>query len=453
MTTVLKLLNQCPDHIKIFTLFQNKIFYSKNEVLLSYDIYTNHVKQCQIFGSFIDDIYRIDDKLFILQGNLYEMYDITKSQKKGHIFFNNPPTKSKIYQNNLYILTDDRIYTLSTDKVEFKPLNSDLINKNHSQRNHVLKNSSNETYGSSNFKDFAITENFFILSNDGQVFMDGVCLNLGTIGEIRAIEVYPDNLLHVLTKAAVFVYKMHLNIPVLQYQFNSRVKYLYNNFAILSDQIIELQAGLPIKIINDMVELRECAVNENFLYLFSNIDQNPTIFDLKGRTICSGLNLNLLNDSTPPHLQKSTIEIRMSQLFSSIDYYMQSKRLNELSVADFRVKIIDTLKSIYIELSSLKESFKDKIAVLEKRHTEYEQKVRNIETRRQHIMDRVRLCQNKLKSAIQMKKCAIMDLIHENSVLSDGKLDEIEHLKILKRHIAEAQMQNIALTKICRDYL
>lgn len=461
MTSVIKITNQCAEPLKIFTLYHNHLFFPRNEILYLYDIYTNNIEEKHVSQSIIDDIYRIEDDLFIFQGNFCEIYNCTKKYETRKVYFNELPKVIKKYNNTLYVMTHNRLYILTKDNQEFKYLKTSLINENKKSSSSFQNKKELVTNW---FVDFTIADGLFLLSSNNVVLINNIKLDLNSktneIGQISQIEAIKSNILILLTPMTVFVYKLYSNVPTLIYQYNSQIKYLFRNFAVSNEQIVELSENIPIRIVDEPAEMRECAINAEFIYLFSNNEN--LAHEIEESSVLSSQEYEKRLSFIPgtstevtfkkyPHLQKSAFDIRISQLFSTINFYMTKSRLTTLNIADFRSKIIDTLKSIFIELSSTNDSLKEKISVLERTAEQYEQKVNNFENKRKYLVERVEKCKENMRLVLLSKKQQILEILSSKSHLSNN--NEMNDNETLKKYLIETKLQNKSIRKMCRDFL
>lgn len=408
-----RIINSCNEPISSFVFHKNLLFYSKGSILKTLNAMTNHKETIEEFDQVIDEIFHLNDILFLFSGNTCKIYNYKlKKTIKTHSF-SDVPDKIQKYDEKIYVLSSGALFVLTKSSFEEIVIKRNVVDFSVAAGNifTLLKQNNGDEYRSVVLLNNLPVKYLEKKPNQKDAYED--------IEQIEAFSIENKNLIFFITRTAqkTCLYKLSNTFLVLQYEFGP-VERIFRNFGICVNKVIHF-TKIPTTVINESVCLGEnCAISRRYIYLLTEKKFDTQSFE-------------------HPQLRKiDSVAARINNLFS-ISFN------SSMTIPEFRQEI-DRLKAIFLELKSLNDTFPDKVHLLKNMLKDLKLKQQPFRQKREALQKRCKVLTEKIEKIVLNKKKELIFVL-ENVDLQTSRRNE------LKMVLARARLQNQSLKDVYRE--
>lgn len=408
-------LRENDDNLVVSDAYKEKIYYARDGRLSVYDIYTNYKDGIYSFDSKIDDIKVLKRNVYVFRGNKCDIFSMTYREIKGTLTMKSLPVKIKKMHGLIALLcangsmnmienerlTNIRIYTES-EEVGIADFCSNGVLS-------FILGTNGDVFRS---KDFTMTNRIF-MNNPDKI------LSKCAFYEPFGVELHGERL-YILDGSGVHVFKVRERCLELLYMYknaNIRALHCFEGVFCYGDQLVLLDR-VPYLLAEERIHtmLEDKAIGETNIYLLSSYNKQ-----YEGETKTS----ELLKERDPSD--------RTAELFSKIVFQPNC------TVEEYKTKIIDGLKSIYIELDSLNKSFIEKSRLVG-------EKGRAVKRKYNELLEKRRNIENKLEKLDETIASRIKEKDNTKNLRLKKTIDELrQHIKARRSSSYEKELKMIKL--------
>ncbi|ELQ73972.1 hypothetical protein THOM_3112, partial [Trachipleistophora hominis] len=373
-------LRENDDNLTVSDMYNEKIYYAKDSSMLIYDIYTNYKDTICSFESRIDDIKILKRNIYVFRGNKCDIFSMTYKEIKGTLRMKSLPVKIKktsdiiallSAEGTMHIIENERLINVRVYRGDEQVRILDFCTGDTSS---FILSTGGEVFRS---KNFAVTNRIFM--NDPEKILPK-CAFMEPLG----VELNKERL-YVLDGEGVHVFKVREHCLERLYTYkstNMKALHSFENVFCYGDQLVLLDR-VPYLLADEQIYtmLEDKAVGAANIYFTSSYDRQYED-EVKAS--------ELLKERNP--------DDRIEELFSKIVF-----RPN-CTVEEYKTRIIDGIKSIYIELDSLNKSFVEKAKLVGDKGRAVKQKYDELFKRRKDVEEKLKMLNERIIHRVKEKE-------------------------------------------------
>lgn len=415
--------NENEDSMNISDIIKKNVYYAHDHILYKFDILGNSKEVIFKFKSVIDYIKIIKGRILVIMGNTCELFSISYKNVIQTFCFESLPKKIKCYADKLYILTEQNKFHIIDDELIYQISifrNQDMLDFSIDQEIGFFLFNDSKIY---RIENLSKKKEFFAFRNKESL------IPCNELSNFISIEIF-GNKLYLLSIENVQIYNIKKTHCSLIYKYiNKNISYLhnYNGIYCKSNEVILLD-HVPFKIISDenVLLIKNYAISNQYIYYWSEsyIKKNK-------------------KEQSIRLLKESNVQERVNELFSKIIYD------SSYTIEEFREKIIDGLKSIYIQLKTMNDSFEEKVDIIREKSILVKQKYDSLSKKRMLLDQRASEVDKKIDSLIKKKKIEIVT--RNKDKILEMKKNLNEYKENINKNIVEIRLQNEVLKEIVNE--